>query len=190
MTEAGEKRSAPVSWVRGHLVPTAVLAVVVVGLVVLTVVAFGGSGNPPSSSGSPVGSKAAGAQAASTETKGSKWLAGSESKALSAVTTDLARVMTAERAASHGATAKTAGAQLAADATTALGGPMPPVDAAAYKAALQDLKAAGASAAGGKYGPKAAELLAKGQAGIMKVTAAADTPVPAATPAIPEPNGQ
>jgi hypothetical protein len=190
MTEAGEKRLPPVSWVRGHLVLVAVLGVVIVGLVVLTVVAFGGSGNPPSSSGNPVGSKAASAQAASTQTKGSKWLAGSEAKALTAVTTDLARVMTTERSGSHGAAAKAAGAQLAADATTALGGPMPPVEAATYQRALQDLKVAGTSAAGGTFGPRAAGLLAAGQAGIMKVTAAADMPVPVKTPAIPEPNGQ
>ncbi len=187
MTQAGDERLSPTSWARGHLVPIVVLAVVIVGLVVLTVVAFGGSGNPP---GNPVGSKAAGAQAATTVTKGSKWLAGSESKLLSTVNTDLARVMTAERAGSHRAAAKAAGAHLAADATTALHGTMPPVDAVAYKSALRDLEAAGTSAAGGKFGPKAARLLAAGQAGIMKVTAAADMPVAAATPAIPEPNGQ
>ncbi len=190
MTQAGDERLSPTSWARGHLVPIVVLAVVIVGLVVLTVVAFGGSGNPPSNSGNPVGSKAASAQAATTVTKGSKWLAGSEAKALSTVNTDLARIMTAERAGSHGAAAKAAGAQLAADAAAALHGTMPPVDAAAYKSALQDLQAAGTSAAGGKFGPKAARLLAAGQAGIMKVTAAADMPVAAATPAIPEPNGQ
>jgi hypothetical protein len=189
MTAAGDSQRTPVSWVRGHLVLIAVLAVVVVGLVVLTVVAFGGSGNPPSSSSS-AGSESAAAQAATTQTKGSKWLAGSEAKALSAVTTDLARVMTAERAGSHGAAAKAAGAQLAADATTALDGPMPPVAAATYKTALQDLKAAGTSAAGGRFGPRAARLLAAGQAGIMKVTAVADAPVSVKTPAIPEPNGQ
>jgi hypothetical protein len=187
MTATGDGQRSPISWARGHLVLVAVLGVVIVGLVALTVVAFGGSGNPPSN---PVGSTAAGAQAATVQTKGSKWLAGSEAKALSAVTTDLARVMTAERSGSHGAAAKAAGAQLAADATTALGGPMPPVDAAAYQRALQDLKAAGTSAAGGTFGPKAAGLLAAGQAGIMKVTAAADMPVPVKTPAIPEPNGQ
>lgn len=188
MAQAGETRRLPASWVRGHLVLVTVLAVVIVGLVVFTVVAFGGSGNPPSAG--TVGSEAASAQAAATATKGSKWLAGSESKALSAVDTDLAKVMTAERAGSHGAAAKTAGAQLAADAATALHGPMPPVQAAAYRKALQDLQAAGSSAAGGQYGPRATRLVAAGQAGLMKVTAAADTPVPVATPAIPEPNGQ
>jgi hypothetical protein len=190
MAQAGETRRLPASWVRGHLVLITVLAVVIAGLVVFTVVAFGGSGNPPSSSGNPVGSKAASAQAATTVTKGSKWLAGSESKALSTVDTDLAKVMTAERAGRHGAAAKAAGAQLAADAATALRGPMPPVDAAAYQKALRDLQAAGSSAAGGQYGPRAARLLAAGQAGLMRVTAAADTPVPVATAAIPEPNGQ
>jgi hypothetical protein len=186
MTQAGETRRLPASWVRGHLVLVTVLAVVIAGLVVLTVVAFGGSGNPPSANAA--GSKAA--SAATSVTKGSKWLAGSQSKALSTVDTDLAKVMTAERAGSRGAAAKAAGAQLAADAASALHGPMPPVEAAAYRKALQDLQAAGSSAAGGQYGPRAARLLAAGQAGLMKVTAAADTPVPVATPAIPEPNGQ
>ena len=176
------------SWVRGHLVLVAVLAVVVVGLVVFTVVAFGGSGNPPSNSGQPPGSAAA--QAATTATKGSKWLAGPGTGLLNAVNADLGRVMAAEQAGHHGAAAKAAGAQLAADAGAALRGTMPPVDAAAYKSALTDLEAAGSSAADGKFGPKASRLLAAGQAGLMKVTAAADAPVPVKTPAIPEPNGQ
>jgi len=58
------------------------------------------------------------------------------------------------------------------------------------RASASESEAAGASAAGGRFGPKAAELLAAGQAGIMRVTAAADAPIPVKTPAIPEPNGQ
>jgi hypothetical protein len=186
MTVAGEGQQSPMSWARGHLVLIVVLAAAIVGLVVLTVVAFGGSDNLPSS---PMGSKAAGAQAATTETKGSKWLADSQAK-LSAVTTDLARVMTAERAGSHSAAAKAAGAKLAAAAAAALRGPMPPVAAATYQSALRDLEAAGTFAAKGRFGRRVSRLLAAGQAGLMKVTSKADTPVPAATPAIPEPNGQ
>jgi hypothetical protein len=53
-----------------------------------------------------------------------------------------------------------------------------------------DLKAAGVDAAGGQSGQKAAQLLRAGEAGLMKVTAAADTPVPVKTPAIPAPAGQ
>jgi hypothetical protein len=186
MTESGDGQLSSMSWVRGHWVPLAVLSVVIVGLVVLTVIAFGGSEDVP---GSPVGSKAAGAQAATTETKGSKWLAGPGEGRLNAVNVDLGQVMAAEHAGHHAA-AKAAGARLAADAGAALRGPMPPVEAATYRSALKELQAAGASAADGKFGPRTTRLLVAGQAGIMRVTAAADMPVTAATPGIPEPNGQ
>jgi hypothetical protein len=183
----GEKHMPSVSWARGHWVLIAVLSVVIVGLVALTAVAFGGSGNPPSSSGNPVGSKAASAQAATTVTKGSKWLASSDAKSLTTVSADLGQVLSAEHAGNHGA-AKAAGAKLASDAGSALGGTMPPVDAAAYRSALADLQRAGSLLAGGHFG-KAAPLLDAGQAGIMRVTSAADEPVPVKTPAIPESNG-
>jgi hypothetical protein len=169
---------------RGHPVPVALAAVLVVGLVVLTVVAFGGSGNLPATSGRASGGGTADAQAATTATKGSKWLADSGAKQLGAVSADTGKVMAAERAG-HGAAA--AGARLAAAAGTALNGPMPPVDATAYRSALQDLEAAGTAAAGGQYGAKAARLLDEGQAGLMRVTAAVDAPVPQKTPAVPEP---
>ena len=188
MTESGDGRLSSMSWVRGHWVPLAVLSAVIAGLVVFTVVAFGGSKNPPSNSGSPVGSKAAGAQAATTVTKGSKWLAGPGEGLLNAVNVDLGKVMAAEHAG-HNAAAKAAGARLAIDAGAALRGPMPPVAAATYRSALKELEAAGASAAGGKLGPRTTRLLIAGQAGIMRVTAAADIPVPGATPAISEPQG-
>jgi hypothetical protein len=184
----GENHVPSVSWVRGHWVLIAALSVVIAGLVVLTVIAFGGSGNPPSSSGNPVGSKAASAQAATTVTKGSKWLASSDAKSLITVSADLGRVLSAEHAGDHGA-AKTAGARLAADARSALGGTMPPVDAAAYRSALTDLQRAGILVAGGHF-VKAAPLLDAGQAGLMRVTSAADEPVAMKTPAIPESNGQ
>jgi hypothetical protein len=164
-----------------------VLSVVITGLVVLTAVAFGGSGNPPSSSGNPVGSKAASAQAATTVTKGSKWLASSDAKSLTTVSADLGQVLAAEHADNHGA-AKTAGARLAADAGSALNGTMPPMDAAAYRSALTDLQRAGVLVAGGHFG-RAALLLDAGQAGIMRVTSAADQPVPVKTAAVPEPAG-
>jgi hypothetical protein len=186
MAESGDGRLSSVSWVRGHWVPLGVLSAVIVGLVVLTVIAFGGSQDVPSS---PVGSKAASAQAATTVTKGSKWLAGPGEGLLSAVNVDLGKVMAAEHAGDHGA-AQAAGARLAADAGAALRGPMPPVEAATYRSALKELEAAGASAAAGKLGPRTTRLLIAGQAGIMRVTAAADMPVPAATPAIPQTDGQ
>jgi hypothetical protein len=170
------------SWVRGHWVPIGLLSAVLVGLVALTVVAFGGSRNLPSGPGHP----AANVQAA-TVTKGSKWLASSDAKSLNAVNVDLGRVMAAEHAGNHGA-ATAAGARLAADAGSALGATMPPVDAAAYRSALTDLQRAGLLVADGHF-VKAAPLLEAGQAGLMRVTSAADQPVPLKTPAAPEPPG-
>jgi hypothetical protein len=187
-SESAAPEGSALTWVRRHLIPVALLAVLAVGLAVAGLVFVGGGGKPPSSASHTMGNAAA--QAASTVTKGSKWLGGSQAKQLAVVNADVGAVMAAERAGSHSAAAKAAGARLAADAAAALSGSMPPVDAVAYRAALRRLGAAGSSAASGKYGPKAAHLLNAGEAGLMKVTAAADTPVPVKTPAIPEPNGQ
>ena len=165
--------------------PVALVSVLVVGLAVVTAVVL--SGSKTNKSNSPVGTAAARAQAARTVTKGSKWLAGSGAPLLTAVNADLGKVSTAQHAGSHAA-ARAAGARLAADATVALRGPMPPVDAKVYRSALKDLKAAGSDEAGGDF-RKAARLLAAGQVGIMKATAAADLPAREKTPAIAEPNG-
>ena len=164
--------------------PVALVSVLVVGLAVVTAVVLSGG---KTSNNSPVGTAAARVQAASTVTRGSKWLDGSGTRLLTAVNADLGKVSAAEHAGSYAA-ARAAGARLAADAAVALRGPMPPVDAKVYRSALKDLKAAGSYEAGGDF-RQAARLLAAGQAGIMKVTAAADRPVRGKTPAIPEPNG-
>jgi hypothetical protein len=121
-----------------------------------------------------------------TVTKGGKWLGGSDTKLLAAVNTDLGKVLAAEEAGRQGA-ARAAGSRLATAASTALGGPMPPVDAAAYRTAMKDLETVGDDAASGKYAD-ATHLLTVGELNLMKVTAAADAPVPQKTPAIPEPN--
>ena len=186
--------SGAAAWVRGHLVLVGLLSVVIVGLVAVAVIFIGGSGTTTSAS-KVVGSKAAGAQAANaqaanTVTKGSDWLGGSEAKNLTTVNADLGRVMAEELKGSRTAAAKAAGAKLAADAAAAGHGPMPPVDAAGYRLAMQRLAAAGSAAAAGKFGPRASQLLHAGQAGLMRVTEAADAPVQVKTPAIPEPNGQ
>jgi hypothetical protein len=185
----GSALTPVIGWVRGHLVLVAVVSVLAVAAVVAGVVFLAG-GKPASTASNTVGTKAASAQAATTVTKGSKWLGSSGAKQLTLVNADVARIMTVERAGSRGAAAKAAGARLAADATAALSGPMPPVDAVAYRAALQRLEAAGSAAAKGQYGPKVAHLVNAGEAGLMKVTAAADAPVSVKTPAVPEPNGQ
>jgi hypothetical protein len=163
--------------------PVALVSVLVVGLAVVTAVVLSGS----KTSNSPVPATAARAQRASTVTKGSKWLDGSGTRLLTAVNADLGKVSAAEHAGSYAA-ARAAGERLAADATAALRGPMPPVDAKVYRSALKDLKAAGSYEAGGNF-RKAARLLAAGRVGIMKVTAAADLPVREKTPAVAEPNG-
>jgi hypothetical protein len=181
--------SSVTSWVRGHLVPVALASVLAVGLVAGIVVFVGGS-EPASSSSHVVGSKAAGAQAATTVTRGSGWLASSGAKQLSVVSADVARLMAAGRAAPRSAAAKTAGARLAADAQAALGGPRPPVEAAVYRSALQRLEAVGSAAKAGQFGPRVSRLLQDGEAGLLKVAAAADAPVKVKAPAVPEPNGQ
>jgi len=169
------------------MVPVALVSVLVVGLAVVTAVLLSGlSGGKTSNS--PVGTVAAKAQAASSVTKGSKWLTGSGARLLTAVNADLGKV-TIARHAGNDAAARAAGARLASDASAALAGSMPPADARAYRSALKDLKAAGSYEARGRF-TKAARLLAKGRAGIMKVTAAADLPVKAKTPVVFEPNGQ
>lgn len=179
-------------YLRRHLVSTAVVSVAVAGLAVgVTVLLTGGQ-----STHSPVGTRAAGAQQAGSVTKGSAWLAGKPAgirsatrsagaQSLTRMTTDLARVAAAERAGKLAA-ARAAGARLAADAGAALSGTMPPVDAAVYRSALEQLRVAGSQAAAGRFGPGVARMLLAGETGLMKVTAAADMPVAAKTPLIPE----
>ena len=165
----------------------ALVSGLVVGLAVVAVVLLGHlSGGKTNNS--PVGTVAARAQAASSVTKGSKWLDGSGVRMLTAVNADVGKVSTARHAGKLAA-ARAAGARLASDASAALAGAMPPVDARLYRSALKDLKTAGSYDAHGQFS-KAARLLNKGRADIMKVTAAADLPVKAKTPTVFEPNGQ
>jgi hypothetical protein len=169
---------------RRYMVLDALVSVVVIGLAVVTVVILRGG----KSSNSPVGTVAAGAQAASNVTRGSKWLDGSSVRMLTAVNADIGKVSTASHPGNDAAF-RAAGARLAADASAALAGPMPPVDAGLYRSALKDLTTAGSDDADGRFS-EAVRPLAQGRAGIMKVTAAADLPVKAKTPVIVEPNGQ
>src|SRR5271166_5548990 len=178
------------SWIRRHMVPVALGSVMVVGLAVVTVVLLSGPGglSGGKTNNSPVGTVAARAQAAKTVTKGSKWLTGSDAQLLTAVNVDLGKI-SIERHAGNNAAARAAEARLAADASAALAGPMPPVDARLYRSALKDLQAAGSDEARGQF-TKAARLLAKGRADIMKVTAAEDRQVKAKPPVVFQPNGQ
>jgi hypothetical protein len=165
--------------------PVALVSVLVVGLAVVTAVVL--SSGKANTSNSPVGTMAARAQAATTVTKGSKWLDGSGTRLLTAVNADLGKISAADHAGSRAA-ARAAGARLAADAAVALGGPMPPVDARVYRSALKNLWTAGSYEAGGRFG-QATRLLAVGEADIMRVTAAADRRVSVKTPVILGPNG-
>jgi len=171
---------------RRYLALDALVSVVVIGLAAVTVLVL--RGGTTDNSRTPVAAAAAKLRADTTVTKGSKWLDGSGARLLTAVNADLGQVSAAEHAGSHAA-ARAAGARLAADASAALAGPTPPVDATLYRSALKDLWAAGSDEAAGKSG-QAARPLAAGEAGIMTVTAAADRPVAVKMPAIPEPNGQ
>jgi hypothetical protein len=167
-------------WIRRHPVPTAVAFAAVAGVAAgVTVLLTGGQ-----TTHSPVGTRAAAAQQAASSTRGSTWLAGSYGRRLAVVTADMGKVSAAEHAGRQSA-AKSAGALLASDAAAALAGTMPPASAAEYRSALSDLRAAGAAAAAGHFGQQAERLLIAGQAGIMRVTAAADMPVAGKAPAIP-----
>lgn len=169
-----------VGWLRRHLVLATAGCAAVAGLGAGVAVLLTGS----QAAHSPVGTPAAGAQQAASATKGSAWLAGAGGRRISVLTADLSRVSAAEHAGRQSA-ARSAGARLAADACVALTGPMPPTDAADYRAALSALKAAGAAAAAGRFGQQQARLLLAGQTGIMRVTAAADIPVGGRTAAVP-----
>ena len=100
---------------------------------------------------------------------------------------DLSKVTIDDQAGKHGA-AEAAAARLVKAARAALSGPMPPVDANVYQAALDDLKAGGTDVASGNFGT-ATRLLNAGEIGITKVTAESDLPVPVKTATVPEPNG-
>ncbi|MBO0837034.1 MAG: hypothetical protein J2P28_16215 [Actinobacteria bacterium] len=157
-----------------------VAAVAVVGIVLA-------GGHHAGGNRSPVGTRAASAQAAGAQKAGGRptgsgWL--SHTQLLGRVNSDSAQVSAAERG-DHGSAARAAGRRLAADAGAALSGPMPPVDAAGYRLALEQLRAAGADAAGGRFGPGSSQLLLAGQQGLMRVIAEVDMPVAAQAPAMP-----
>jgi len=163
--------------VRRNKVLATLIAVLVAGVLagVLAGVVAGGGGKTasrPSAAALPAG------------TKGARWMTGPAGKLLAAVNIDLGKLSAAQRAGQHGVT-KSAGTQLAADAQTALGGPMPPADAAIYRAGLNDLGKAGTQISSGNSS-RAGALLAAGNGDITKVTAAANPP---ASMQVSEPQG-
>lgn len=168
--------------------PVVLVSALVVVLAAVAVVLLLGGGKKTGGSGSQAAATRAHAvrRWPGPATKGSSWLDGSGAPLLSAVTVDLGKVTSAEQAGNR-SMAESAGAGLASAARAALAGPMPQVDAKVYRSALKKLEKAGSYVASGQFGD-AASLLRKGEAGLLKVTAAADAPVPVKTPAIPEPN--
>jgi hypothetical protein len=161
-------------WLRRNKV-LATLIPVLLAVLVAGIVAGTGGGTTASRPSAP---------ALPAVTKGAKWVTGPAGQLLAAVNIDLGKLSAAQRAGQAGP-AKSAGAQLAADVQAALGGPMPPVDAAIYRAGLNDIGKAGTQISSGNPGP-AGTLLAAGNGDITKVTAAANPPAPAQ---VSEPQG-
>jgi hypothetical protein len=114
-------------------------------------------------------------------TKGEKWLTGPVGKLLSTVNTDVGKI-SADQRAGMGSGEKSLGALLAADAKAALDGPMPPVRAAVYRTALEDLEQIGEDAVSGSFG-KSGSLLTTANLDLMSVTTAANTTAPVNSPA-------
>jgi hypothetical protein len=165
-TGPGTRQRPGGSWVRRNKVLATLIPVLLAALVAGVVAGVGGgkTASRPSAAALPA------------VTKGAKWVTGPAGQLLAAVDVDLGKLSAAQRARQSGA-AKSAGAQLAADVRTALGGPMPPVDAAIYRAGLNDVGKAGTQISSGNPGPAGA-LLAAGNGDITEVTAAANPPAP------------
>jgi hypothetical protein len=170
-----------------------VLLVMVAGSIAAAVTA--GAGKPPVALGGRTGpgavatpstSAAGTGNGAGTTTaaeqailaKDGKWLTGPAGKLLGTVNADLGRLTKAQLAREHNA-AKSAGARLAVAAKAALGGPMPPVDAALYRVALTDLGKAGTNAAAGDFAAAKSPQTA-GTAVLAMVIAATDPVAPPA----------
>ena len=170
----GTRRWPGGSWVRRNKV-LAMLIPVLLAAAVAGIVAGAGGGKTASRPS---------AAALPAATKGAKWITGPAGKLLTAVNIDLGKLSAAQRAGQPGAV-KSAGAQLAADVRAALAGPMPPADATAYRAGLNDIGKAGTQISSGNSG-RAGALLAAGNGDITTVTAAANESAPAQ---VSEPQG-
>jgi hypothetical protein len=181
------RRMPFVPWTRKHKVLAALASALVIAAVAVTAVMVSSSrASVPHSPGGAHSAPPAGPVSYSV-TKGSKWLTGPAAKLLDNVNADLSKVTIDDQAGTHGA-AEAAAARLVKAARAALSGPMPPVDANVYQAALNNLKTGGSDVASGNFSA-ATRLLNAGEIGITKVTSAADLPVPVKTVPVPEPNG-
>jgi hypothetical protein len=185
------------AWARAQMLivlvaPAVLIAVVAVGVVIVSGTTGGkGTTGARSAAGSglsrsvsaPAGTRAltgAGAHVTAPPqkavTRGAKWVAGPAGKLIASVDADLGRISADERAGKNNA-ARGIGGQLTTDARAAERGPMPPVDAAAYRAALKDFELIGTDTARGDF-RAASSLLTAATVGIMTVTAAADSAPP------------
>jgi len=177
-TKPATRRWPVAPWVRRNKFLVALIPVLLAALVVGVVLSLSGgktASRPSAATLPPV-------------TKGAKWVTGSAGKLLATVNTDVGKLSAAQRSGQRDAE-KSAAAQLAADVKTALGGPMPPVDAAIYRVGLNDLAKAGTDVSSGNAS-QARALLAAGNGNITKVTAAANPAAPVNAPAqVNEPNG-
>ena len=172
----GTRQWPGVAWVRRNKLLAALIPVLLAALVVGVVLGLSGgktASRPSAVTLPPV-------------TKGAIWMTGPAGKLLATVNTDVGKLSAAHRSGQRDAE-KSAAAQLAADVKTALGGPMPPVDATIYRVGLNDLAKAGASISSGNAS-QAGALLAAGNGDITKVTAAANSPA-SANGQVKEPNG-
>lgn len=172
--------------------PAVLIAVVVVGVVIVSGSAGGkgttGARSAASSGLSRSASAAAGKRAPTSAfarvtaprqaavTRGAKWVTGPAGKLIATVDADLGRISADERAGKSKA-ARGLGGQLTTDARAAYRGPMPPEDAALYRAALKDFEQIGTDTATGDF-RAASPLLAAATLGIATVTAAADSTAP------------
>src|ERR1700761_8062551 len=124
---------------RRHRGATLILAALVVAAVAAGIIlAISGGGKPAAPAHT-------GGLTVAPVTKGAKWVTGPASHLLKSVNTDQGTFNTAYRTGRAGA-ARSAGTQLAADAKTALNGPLPPADAALYRSTLTTFEQAGTAA--------------------------------------------
>jgi hypothetical protein len=210
-TKAQEARTSGAAWVRTHKLLAMLIPVLVIAVAVGAALASGGGGTAGTTAATSVGGAAsAGAGGAAGKsgaangtsshgggrvatagkqvhvptqpavTKGEKWITGPAGKLLGTVNTDVGKI-SADQRAGNGNAAKELGAQLAADAKAALDGPMPPVRAAVYRAALEDFVQVGNDTVKGDFG-KTNSLLTTANIDLMSVTTGANTTAPV-TPA-------
>jgi hypothetical protein len=155
-------------WIRRNTLTAGIIAGAL-ALITIAVIVIAMSGG--SSAAHP-----AKAPAKAPATAGTRWVDGSANANLNAVNAGVIALTNAATMHSLGA-GTAAGTRLAAAATTALHGAMPPVDAGVYRAALAVLVRAGHAAAAGKLA-RAMPLVNDGIAGLIAVTASVNAPKP------------